>query len=81
MSRRRGPAVAVVLMLVAQALACEKETQRAARKAFQEILARDRPTAEQAAALETFVQDFPEPKTNPYLVRACSMLASLRPSL
>ena len=75
MSRRRGPAVAAVLMLVAQALACEKETQRAARKAFQEILARDRQTAEQAAALETFVQDFPEPKTNPYLVRACSMLA------
>jgi len=74
-SRRRGPAVAAVLMLVAQALACEKETQRAARKAFQEILARDRQTAEQAAALETFVQDFPEPKTNPYLVRACSMLA------
>ena len=73
--RRRGPVVAAALMLVALALACEKETQRAARKAFQEILARDRPAAEQAAALETFVQDFPEPKTNPYLTRACSMLA------
>ena len=75
MTRRRGPAAVAVLLLLVQAPACEKETQRAARRAFQEILARDRPATEQAAALETFVQDFPEPKTNPYLPRACTMLA------
>jgi len=73
-TRRRGRAAVVVLLLV-HALACEKETQRAARKEFQAILARDQPASGQAAALETFVQDFPEPKTNPHLVRACSILA------
>ncbi len=67
--------MAVVVLLLAHLLACEKETQRAARKEFQAILARDQPAGEQAATLEAFVQKFPEPKTNPYLARACSILA------
>ena len=68
-------AVGVVLAAMIPHLACEKETHRAARRAFQDILARDLPSAEQASALEDFVRTYPEPKTNPSLVRACGILA------
>lgn len=64
------------LCLLLLAAACEKETHRAARKAFQDILAGDLSPAGRASALEAFVRDYPEPKTNPHLTRACSMLAS-----
>jgi len=56
-------------------LACEKETHRAARREFQALMARGLPPAEQAQALEDFVTRFPEPKTNPYLARALTLLA------
>lgn len=65
-------AVLAVLML---ALACEKETHRAARSEFQNLMAHPLPPAEQAQALEGFVRRFPEPKTNPYLMRAYTLLA------
>ncbi len=68
-------AVGVVLAALIPHLACEKETHRAARRAFQDILARDLPPPEQASALEEFVRAYPEPKTNPNLVRACGILA------
>jgi tetratricopeptide (TPR) repeat protein len=77
---RRAPAcvaVGVVLAALIPHLACEKETHRAARKAFQDILARDLPPVDQTNALEEFVRAYPEPKTNPNLVRACGMLADL----
>jgi Tfp pilus assembly protein PilF/dienelactone hydrolase len=64
----------VLVALVSQA-ACEKETHRAARAAFQDILGRNLPPPAQAAALEEFVRAYPEPKTNPNLVRACEILA------
>ncbi len=65
----------LVLLVPLLSLGCEKETHRAARRAFQEILARNLPPAGQAAALEDFLRTYPEPKTNPNLVRACSLLA------
>jgi putative transcriptional regulator len=68
-------AVSVVLAALIPHLACEKETHRAARKAFQDILASNLPPVDQANALEEFVRAYPEPKTNPNLVRACGMLA------
>ncbi len=68
-------AVGIILAALIPHLACEKETHRAARRAFQDILARDLPAAEEAAALEEFVRAYPEPKTNPSLVRACGILA------
>jgi tetratricopeptide (TPR) repeat protein/dienelactone hydrolase len=68
-------AVGVLLAALIPHLGCEKETHRAARRAFQDILARDLPSAEEAKALEEFVRTYPEPKTNPSLVRACGILA------
>jgi Flp pilus assembly protein TadD len=68
-------ALGLVLAVLIPHLACEKETHRAARKAFQDIQARDLPPVDQANALEEFVRDYPEPKTNPNLVRACGILA------
>jgi tetratricopeptide (TPR) repeat protein len=67
--------VLIALSLVALAAGCEKETHRAARRTFQEILAADLKDDDRAAALEAFVRDFPERKTNPYLARACGLLA------
>jgi tetratricopeptide (TPR) repeat protein len=68
-----------LLILLAAALAllpaCEKETHRGARREFQRLMAGGLPPDEQAAALEAFVRDFPERKTNPHLVRACTLLA------
>jgi tetratricopeptide (TPR) repeat protein/dienelactone hydrolase len=75
---RRAPAcvvACVVLAALLSHLACEKETHRAARRAFQDILARDLSSADQARDLEEFVRAYPEPKTNPNLVRACGILA------
>lgn len=72
------PRAALLLALVAGAAllgACEKGTHRAARRAWQDLAARSLQGAEQARALEAFVRDFPEPKTNPYLRRACVLLA------
>ena len=63
------------LCLVVLASACEKETHRAARNAFQDILAADPEADARAAALEAFVRDYPERKTNPHLLRACGLLA------
>jgi len=71
----RAARILIVLSLVALAAGCEKETHRAARRTFQEILAADQKDDDRAAALEAFVRDFPERKTNPYLVRACGLLA------
>lgn len=71
----RALRVVIVLSLVLPAAGCEKETHRAARRTFQEILAADLKDDDRAVALEAFVRDFPERKTNPYLVRACSLLA------
>ena len=68
-------AVGILLAALIPHLACEKETHRAARRAFQDILARDLPAVEEAGALEEFVRAYPEPKTNPNLVRACGILA------
>ncbi len=75
MTGLRPAAAVLACSALAFSLACEKETHRAARREFQSLMARGLPPAEQAASLEGFVQAFPEPKTNPYLVRACSMLA------
>ncbi|MBI1951207.1 MAG: dienelactone hydrolase family protein [Acidobacteria bacterium] len=63
------------LCLIILAPSCEKETHRAARKSFQSILAADLAADDRAAALEAFVRDYPERKTNPHLTRACSLLA------
>ncbi len=63
------------LCLLVLASACEKETHRAARNAFQDILAADLGADARAAALEAFVRDYPERKTNPHLLRACGLLA------
>src|SRR2546425_4302631 len=65
----------LVVAALASPLACEKEIHRAARRAFQEILDRNLPPEQQAAALEELVRAYPEPKTNPNLVRAFGMLA------
>ena len=74
--RARGTLrVVLALALVLAAPGCEKETHRAARRTFQEIMAADLRDDDRAAALEAFVRDFPERKTNPYLVRACGLLA------
>jgi tetratricopeptide (TPR) repeat protein len=67
--------ILIGLLLTSALASCEKETHRAARRDFQELMARDLPPVEQAAALEVFTSRYPEPKTNPYLVRALRMLA------
>ena len=75
---RRAPAwalPALILAVLASPLACEKEIHRAARRAFQDILAANLPPEQQATALEELVRAYPEPKTNPNLVRAFGMLA------
>jgi Flp pilus assembly protein TadD len=71
--RRAGLLLAVVACLLAAA--CEKGTHRAARRSWQDLMTRNLPAGERSAALERFVRDFPEPKTNPYLRRACILLA------
>ena len=74
--RARGTLrLVLALALVLPAAGCEKGTHRAALRTFQEIMAADLRDDDRAAALETFVRDFPERKTNPYLVRACGLLA------
>ena len=75
--RRYTRRVSIMTILTGLALmaACEKETHRAARAEFQTLMAHPLPGEEQAQALEGFVQRFPEPKTNPYLVRAFTLLA------
>lgn len=65
----------LALALIAFQTGCEKEMHRAAGRAFQDILARDLSPDEQAAALEQLVRAYPEPKTNPNLLRALRMLA------
>jgi dienelactone hydrolase/Flp pilus assembly protein TadD len=70
-ARRAAPLLLALVALVS----CEKETLRAARTEFQSIMGRNVEPAAQAAELESFVARYPEPKTNPYLVRACSILA------
>lgn len=75
---RRGLRALATLVVVAASLAlagCEKETHRAARREFQSLMVRGLPPPDQAQALEAFVNRFPEPKTNPYLVRALTLLA------
>ncbi len=75
---RRAPAwIAWTLLLAAVSCppACEKEIHRAAQRTFQQILGRDLTPEQEAAALEEFVRAYPEPKTNPNLVRAFGMLA------
>lgn len=76
----RGTRAALALALAAACLlaaGCEKGTHRAARRAWQELQGRGLPAGDpaQAEALEAFVQAYPEPKTNPYLRRACILLA------
>ncbi len=73
-SARRTSIVAALAALLL-VVSCEKETHRAARSEFQALMAHPLPPAEQAQALEGFVQRFPEPKTNPYLIRAFTLLA------
>jgi len=75
MRRAAWAPLALILPALVFQLACEKETHRAARRAFQDILARNLPPEQQAAALEELVRAYPEPKTNPNLVRAFGMLA------
>jgi Flp pilus assembly protein TadD len=72
---RRGAGLLLAVVACLLAAACEKGTHRAARRAWQDLMARGLPAAERAAALEAFVRDYPEPKTNPYLRRACVLLA------
>ncbi len=66
---------AAILMAAGLLGGCEKETHRAARAEFQALMARGMDPSEEARALEAFVERFPEPKTNPYLTRAESLLA------
>lgn len=73
--RRTAPLVLLMSAALALLPACEKEIHRASRREFQRLMARDLPPEEQAAALEAFVRDFPERKTNPHLARACTILA------
>jgi dienelactone hydrolase len=76
--RRPRAATAFLLGCVALTtvwLGCEKETHRTARREFQSLIGRGLPPDELAAALESFVQAYPEAKTNPHLARACGMLA------
>ncbi len=68
-------ALALLALAAACLAVCEKETHRAARREFQELMGRGLAAEAQAAALEAFVERFPEPKTNPYLARACNLLA------
>jgi dienelactone hydrolase/Flp pilus assembly protein TadD len=69
------PFLAATLLAAAALCACEKEIHRAARREFQAIMARNLPADRQAEALQRFVETYPEPKTNPYLARSCSLLA------
>jgi dienelactone hydrolase/Flp pilus assembly protein TadD len=74
----RGRCTMVIGLCVLAALltpGCEKETHRAARREYQEIRERHLPDDAMAAALESFVHRYPEPKTNPNLARACGWLA------
>jgi len=74
--RVRAAAAAVLVAALGGWLAgCEKETHRAARAEFQSLMARNLPPADQTRALEAFVARYPEPKTNPYLIRAFMLLA------
>ncbi|MGH9750849.1 MAG: hypothetical protein ACRD5D_05995 [Candidatus Polarisedimenticolia bacterium] len=76
---RRGAIFLTLLLPAALAApACEKGTHRAARRTFEELMTRALPPADRAAALERFVTEYPEPKTNPYLKRACMLLADHR---
>ncbi|HEU4402383.1 MAG TPA: tetratricopeptide repeat protein, partial [Candidatus Polarisedimenticolia bacterium] len=71
----RDTSLYLLLLSVLILVACEKETHRASRREYQEIMARALPAAEQAKALESFVERYPEPKTNSNLARACRTLA------
>lgn len=72
---RRAAVVSLIAAALALQPACEKETHRAARREFQALMGRGLPPEEQAEALEAFVREFPERKTNPHLARACMILA------
>lgn len=72
---RRLRVLAILALASACLVGCEKETHRAARREYQELMGRELAADAQAAALQAFVERFPEPKTNPYLVRACTLLA------
>jgi tetratricopeptide (TPR) repeat protein len=72
---RRAAFVSLMAAALAFLVVCEKETHRAARREFQRLMGRDLTTEERAAALEAFVREFPERKTNPHLTRACTILA------
>ncbi|MFQ5877606.1 MAG: serine aminopeptidase domain-containing protein [Acidobacteriota bacterium] len=74
--RARILAAAVALGAALLAGACEKKTHREARREFQSLTARRLPESERVELLEQFVRRYPEPKTNPYLVRACRLIAA-----
>jgi len=70
--------IAILLAGAAVALAfgaCEKGTRRAATRAWQEMAIRPPLDGARAVMVEDFVRAYPEPKTNPYLPRACTLLA------
>ncbi len=72
----RGPSVGLGIIILALSLAaCEKGTRRAATRAWQDLAVRPPLDGARAAAVEEFVRSYPEFKTNPQLVRACSLLA------
>ena len=75
-SPRCGRAVAVMALCCLAALAgCEKKTHRDSRNEFQSLMALRLTDSERARRLEEFVRRYPEPKTNAYLTRACTLLA------
>ena len=74
----RGSLRVAVVMFLAAALGvpgCEKATHDAARREFRAIMAGPKDPDARARALEAFVRDYPEPKTNTDLPRACVLVA------
>jgi tetratricopeptide (TPR) repeat protein len=81
MRLRKHPAVTRITILLAGAAvalalgACEKGTRRAATRAWQDLAIRPPLDGARAVMVEDFVRAYPEPKTNPYLPRACVLIA------
>jgi dienelactone hydrolase len=76
MTRAAGVVLRLLTCLLAAVVltGCEKGTRWAAEREFRELLARDLASADEARELEAFIERYPEPKTNPNLLRAYMML-------
>lgn len=69
-------AAVVLLVTVSMGPGCQKETRSAAMRAYRDITARPLSPDDRARALADFVAEYPQPKTNPDLLRALQWLAT-----